>query len=89
MGAVRGSGESPALPSDLMPSHSVSAAQPRHLTVGLLTVITPNLFFKSLINSKSFSIFNPLNHSCFSIQGRDVVGGLGALCTAVGTPAPG
>lgn len=54
-----------------------------------MTVITPNLFFESLINSKSFSIFKPLNHSCFSFQGQDMVGGLPVLCTVVGTPAAG
>lgn len=63
--------------------------RPHHLTVDLLTVIMPNLVFKSLINSKSFSIFNPLNHSCFSSQGRDEEGGLGALCTVVKTHATG
>lgn len=55
----------------------------------LLTVITPHLLFKSQINSKSFSIFNLLNHSCFSFQGPDVVGELGVLCTAEETLAPG
>lgn len=62
-----------------LPSRPASAAQPRHLAAGLLTVITPNQFFKSLINSKSVSIFNPLNHSCFSFQGRDVVEGSPSL----------
>lgn len=55
----------------------------------MLTVITPHLLFNSQINSKSFSIFNLLNHSCFSFQGPDVVGELGVLCTAAETLAPG
>lgn len=81
---VRGE-PSPDLSSDLMPvlgsrPAPVSAERHHHVTIDLMTVITPNLFFESLINSKSFSIFKPLNHSCFSFQGQDLGGGLCALC---------
>lgn len=34
-----------------------------------MTVIKPNLFFESLINSSSSSIFTLLNHSCFPSKG--------------------
>lgn len=74
----------------LIPDSPCQPGRPCHLqTIDLMTVITPNLFFKSLINSKSSSIFKPLNHSHFSCQGHEVGGRSQCSLQGLRTPVLG